>query len=152
MAPPYVEKPAPALAGNRLSNSDWLAGAINKTDKPNGHPSQAQRCEHCQCRLSQRKRGGPGRKQRFCSTACRVASKREKERFESAGYNHPACNEIASKTANKSNGCEPENRHPYPCRFTVPIDVLGKGHRWAGAPRLDRAKLEAIRWREIGGD
>ncbi len=83
MAAPHVARAASALAEGD-SRKDRLASAIKRIDKPNGHSSQAH-CEHCRRSLPARKRGGPGRQQRFCSTACRVASKREKERFESAG-------------------------------------------------------------------
>jgi hypothetical protein len=89
MRSPHKWRAAPALAGDGPQDADRLASAIKRIDKPNGHSSQAQ-CDHCRCALLARKRGGPGRQQRFCSTACRVASKREKERFESSGYNHPA--------------------------------------------------------------
>jgi hypothetical protein len=150
-APPNEKRAAPDAGRGGSKGSAWSRATSRKIDKPNGHSSQAQ-CEHCRQSLPLRKRGGAGRKQHFCSAACRVASKREKERFEGAGYNHPACYEIASKTLSKSSNCEAQNRHPYPCRFSVPVDVLGKGHRWLGAPSLDRKIIAAITWREIGGE
>jgi len=37
-----------------------------------------------------------------------------------------------------------------PYRFTVPLDLLGRGHRWPDAPKLDSETRDKILWREIG--
>ena len=34
--------------------------------------------------------------------------------------------------------------------LSMPLDVLGRGHRWAGAPKLARRVWEQIIWCEIG--
>jgi hypothetical protein len=108
----------------------------------------AQVCEHCHRALPRRQRGSPGPAKRFCSPTCQKASVREKATFEAAGYNLSRCPRIASKSVSNSNTCETQNRHPYPSRFSVPLDVLGRGHRWPGAPKLERKIWEAILWRE----
>ena len=42
------------------------------------------------------------------------------------------------------------SRDPYPSRFSVPLDLLGRGHRWSDAPKLDSKTRDKILWREIG--
>lgn len=108
----------------------------------------AQVCEHCRRALPKRRRGSPGPAKRFCSATCQKASAREKAAFEAVGYNLSRCPRIASKSVSNSNGCKVQNGHPYPSRFSVPLDVLGRGHRWPGAPKLERRIWEAILWRE----
>ena len=148
MRSPYVARPAtPALAGNGSRKSDRLARTIF-TPSNLGQAQEQATCQHCRNALPKRKRGGAGRHQRFCSTACRVASSREKARFEITGYNHPVCYEIESRRPKKSNGCKTQNGQPYPCRFDVPLDILGRGYRWPGAPKLDRKTRAKILWRE----
>ena len=41
-------------------------------------------------------------------------------------------------------------RDSYPSRFSVPLDLLGRGHRWPDAPKLDSETRDKILWREIG--
>lgn len=137
-------------------NGDALAGAAAEKNARNGRPSDnasrllAQaRCEHCDSNLPKRKRGGAGRHKRFYSSACRVASSREKARFQVAGYNDPSCYEIVSRSPSNSIGCDPGNRHPYPTKITAPIDILGRGYRWCGASKIDRKVWASILWREV---
>ena len=149
MAQTHKMRPAPAVAGSGPRKIDRPPRAIFAPNNP--HDSQAQaRCKHCAHALLKRKRGYPGRRQHFCSSACRVASSREKARFEAAGYNHPWCYETTSKTVDNSYTCEARKGHPYPSRFSIPVDILGRGHRWPGAPKLDRETRDKIAWREIG--
>jgi hypothetical protein len=109
-----------------------------------------QLCQHCGHALSARSRGKAGRTKRFCSPACRVAFSREKLLRNASRYNDPACYEIASKTLNNSKGCGAKNRHPYPPRLSVPLDILGRGCRWPGSRRLDGSTWATIVRREVG--
>jgi hypothetical protein len=145
MSPPSVENPVPTWQVGNGAETTSKTG--NHEHKPDSYGHQTQ-CAHRRRVLPMRQRGGAGRHRRFCSTACRVANSREQARFESAGYNHPSCNEIESKSQNKSNGCKAKNRPPCPSRFSVPLDILGRGHRWPNARKLDRATWQKILWRE----
>jgi hypothetical protein len=109
-----------------------------------------QLCQHCGCPLSARSRGKAGRTKRFCSTACRVASSREKLLRNASGYNDTTCYEIASKTLDNSKVCGAQNAHPYPSHFSAPVDILNRGHRWPGSPDLDGSTRANIIWREVG--
>jgi hypothetical protein len=120
------------------------AGAINSSVRVR------QVCEYCAKKLPLRRRGAPGPGRRFCSPCCQKASVREKACFEVAGYNSSRCPRIDAKSQTNSNGCKAKIGHPYPARLSVPLDILGRGHRWPGAPRIDRATRENIAWREIG--
>ncbi len=128
MSPPPMKNPAAPTCGNRPARS----------------------CEYCYRALPQRKRGKAGRRPRFCSGACRTASFRDEAAFEAAGYSPSRCNEIGSKRAEESTCYEPHHRHPHPPCFSVPLVILGRGHRWPSAPKLDAATRDKIVWREIG--
>ena len=102
-------------------------------------PSQV-RCEACG-KLSDKARGRP---RRYCSDACRMAAYRA--RAASDGSAIPLRNGL--KSSNGSIGCEAAKRDLPPSRFDIPLDLLGTGHRWPGAPKLDRGMREKILWRE----
>jgi endogenous inhibitor of DNA gyrase (YacG/DUF329 family) len=107
-------------------------------------------CEHCGRALPAQVRGRAGRVRRFCSSRCQKAEKREKAAFERAGYNLPWCPKIDAKSPSKSNGCKAKNGHPHPPGLSVPIDLLGRGHRWPRTPKLDAETRAKILLREVG--
>jgi hypothetical protein len=146
-APELPPENADACGRRRRCDSDDKGSSKRQADITRGRAA-AQLCEHCCRALPKRKRGSPGPAKRFCSPTCQKASAREKAAFEVAGYNLSRCPRIASKSVSNSNGCKAQNGHPYPSRFSVPLDVLGGGHRWPGAPKLERKIWEAILWRE----
>jgi hypothetical protein len=76
---------------------------------------------------------------------------REKARFDDAQVSTVGLSRCTLKKQSNSKACKASNGNPYPSRISVPIDVLGKGHRWPNAPRLDRTILANIAWKEIGG-
>jgi hypothetical protein len=145
MRPPYDEGPAVGTSG--AGDEDHASGNperfLTATNKIKG-----QVCEHCGRKLSVRSHGAPGRARRFCSDVCRQGARREKVLFERAGYNLPPCHEIESKTPSNSIGCETKIQHQCHSAISVPIDLLGRGHRWRGQPCIDAALRAKILWRE----
>jgi hypothetical protein len=137
----------PALATPGLGETDHAGELILPTDKTPNQCGQA--CGYCRRVLSPRSRGKAGRKRRFCSTTCRVAFSREKLLRNRSGYNYPCCYEIGSKTLENSKGCKAKKEHPYPLTLNVPLDLLGRGCRWPGAPKLDGETRRKILWREV---
>ena len=95
------------------------------------------RCEACSKAFDKR----AGRRKRFSTDACRMAAQRAKTESSVAFGN--ALNSLYG-----SIGCEAISPDPYPSRFSVPLDLLGAGHRWPGTPKLDREMWERILRRE----
>src|SRR5262249_12121764 len=100
------------------------------------------RCEMCGVKFDK----GVGRRRQFCSDACRKAASRTAKR--TTQVSSPVQSRNGLKNTDTSVTCKPRNSHLHPRGFSIPLDLLGKGHRWAGAPRLDRATWEKILWRE----
>src|SRR4029079_11544493 len=69
-------------------------------------------CECCSKSFNKR----AGRRRRFCSDACRMASAQAKEALNGS--------EVQSTLAPKR--YKAILRDPYPSRFTVPLDLLGR--------------------------
>jgi len=100
------------------------------------------RCEACSKAFDKL----AGRRKRFCSDACRKAAERAKDGRNASKV---TCNVASGNALNRpfgSMGCKAPSRHPYL------LNILGGGtHRWPGAHSIDRATIECIRRREIGG-
>ncbi len=146
MRPSHNERAAPALAGNGPHDADRLASAIKKTDKPRVIRRQG-RCRHCDLRFDL---STTGRQKQFCSERCRVASAREKAVFERAGCITPGVTKPPSQVIENIASLGTK-KQTHACLFNVPLDLLGRGHRWPGAKRIETATIEKIRVREIGG-
>ncbi len=84
-----------------------------------------------------------GRRREFCSNTCRQAA------FRNASYYPTGRYEIAQNNPDKSIACKPVFGDRG-AAFSVPVNLLG-GYRWPGATPVDRATLEKIIHREIGG-
>lgn len=113
--------------------------------------STSRRCPQLKCECCTKsfpKRAG--RRRRFCSDACRQASTLAQEARNSSDAECSVATGNALNRPDNSKGCGALSRHPHPSRFSVPLDLLGRGHRWPGAARLDRATRDKIAWREIG--
>src|SRR4029079_6377350 len=101
-------------------------------------------CECCSKSLNKR----DGRRRRFGSDACRMASARAKEALN--------CSEVESTLAfgnalnrhYESKRYKAISRDPYPSRFSVPLDLLGRGHRWPEAPKLASETRDKTFWGE----
>jgi hypothetical protein len=106
------------------------------------------RCAFCGAQFSKTSK----RPAHACSPRCRKALLREKARLDGVQVSTVGLSRCTLKKPIGSISCKAPNGHPYPCRFSVPVDVLGRGHRWPGASPLDRATREKIRAREIGGE
>ena len=85
---------------------------------------------------------------RCCSPRCSKALLRETARLDGVQIPQVGLSCCTRKSQSNSSSCKATARHPYPCRFTLPLDLLGRGHRWPGAPKLDRKLWEAVLWRE----
>jgi hypothetical protein len=105
------------------------------------------RCRHCDMRFDM---PATGRRKWFCSENCRVASAREKAVFERAGCIAPG---VTKPTQQVTENIAPvgTKKQTHSCQFSVPIDLLGRGYKWPGAPSLDPDTLQKIAWCEIGG-
>jgi len=87
---------------------------------------------------------------RCCSPRCSKALLRETARLDGVQVPQVGLSRCTLKSQTNSSSCKATAGHPYPCRFSVPLDILGRGYRWPGAPKLDRKTREKITWREIG--
>ena len=85
-----------------------------------------------------------------CSPRCSKALLRETARLDGVQVPQVGLSGCTLKSQSNSSSCKAKAGHPYPCRFSIPVDILGRGHRWPGAPKLDRETRDKIAWREIG--
>jgi hypothetical protein len=130
-------------------------GAAAEKSKEVGHPSNNPtrhgpqlRCEACSKPFDKR----AGRRRRFCSDACRKAAQRVKE---AACCFHTECSTASvndSESVTTSRAKTDFWPDPHPSCLSAPIDILGRGHRWPGARKIDRKTWANIIHREIGGE
>jgi hypothetical protein len=109
--------------------------------------------DRCGCgrQLPKRKLGRPAK---YCSPRCRKEAFREK-RWNTAGISFPArvvpeAGQNASKRTVNSNTSEAPKANP-PSKFSVPLNLLGGGRQWPGAPKLERGLWAYIIDLEVGG-
>ena len=112
--------------------------------------AQPTTCKNCGRALPRRMYGRP---RQFCSDRCRIASFRGKG-APTAGIPLratplPDTKRNVSKNSCVSTACKPKNRHPR-SQFSVPLNILGHGCRWANSARPDRRTWENIIRCEIG--
>jgi hypothetical protein len=145
------ETPARAMPG--LREGSRPGGLTASGDNQSHRNFQARRGVQLQCEACSKpfgKRGG--RRKRFCSDACRKVAERVKEAAccSQAQCSVASGNDLISPSS--STGCNAKTPDPYPSRLSVPVDVLGRGHRWPGAKPIDRKTWANIVHREIGGE
>src|SRR5581483_1478382 len=85
------------------------------------------RCEACGKSFDKTR----GRRKRFCSDACRAALQRAKEANSGSGVEFSVAFGNALNSRYNSKAYKPKTRDLHPSRFSVPLDLLGKGHRWS---------------------
>jgi hypothetical protein len=114
------------------------------------------RCDRCKSEYR------PARQaQSYCSPRCKRDAAYGRERFEKRTKRARRMRLEASETLPASRIARTVRNGTYssietaPCKPTkslisLPIDLLGRGHRWPGAIRLDRELRERILWCEIG--
>ena len=96
-------------------------------------------CAYC-CKLFPKTAKRP---QHFCSARCRKGMARQRSLGLPEAQSTTA-GRYALKNAANSATCKPKNR------FLIPIDILGRGHRWPEMQRLERGVLAAVLHREVG--
>jgi hypothetical protein len=126
------------------SGEDVLAAKQNSTRHSNCNRGLQLQCEACRKPFYKK----AGTRRRFCSDACRMAAARARE---ARGGSKVECSVAFGNALNhpcNSKSYKPKSPDLYPSQFSVPIDLLGRGHHWPGAPKLDRKIWEAILRRE----
>ena len=114
------------------------------------------RCERCRVEYRPQREA-----QGYCSRDCRRAAAYGRERFKAgtagrrrrrleASDKAPATVVAGSFRNGVFSSIETGCYKPTKSLFSVPLDVLGRGYRWHGAPKLDRRVWEEITWCEIG--
>lgn len=144
-APPDAERPATAATVNGSQNSIGCGGSIWTRDNNDRRRPQLD-CEFCGKQFAKTSK----RPARCCSRQCRDGLHRERGRLNGFRVSQVGMRCCALKSATTSIACKPTSRDPHPSQFSVPLDLLGRGYRWPGAPKLDRETREKIAWREIG--
>jgi hypothetical protein len=142
-APPNAERAAPALAGNGSLKTDRLASSINTAINTERRLPQL-RCAFCGKQFPKTSK----RPARCCSRRCRDGLLRETARSNGAWVSPVGFGCCSLKKQSSSRSCNGTSRDPHPSRFSVPVDLLGRGHRWPGAAKLDRKTRAKILWRE----
>jgi hypothetical protein len=146
-APPNEERAAP---GGGRGGSQRRCGvgiwATTKTKDKVAKRLPQLRCAYCGKQFAKTSK----RPAQCCSRRCRDGLLRETARFDGAPLPSIATGCCTLKKQNNSKGCKAPKGNPHPSRISVPINVLGRDHKWPGAQRLDRKILDAVRWREIG--
>jgi len=143
MAPSEMQKAPADEARARAKESQSDRGAARHSTP---HRLPQLQCECCSKSFNKR----AGRRRRFCSDACRMASARAKEALNGSEVQSTLAFGNAPNRPYDSKRYKAISRDPYPSRFSVPLDLLGRGHRWPDAPKLDSKTRDKILWREIG--
>jgi hypothetical protein len=138
-----AERAAPAASGNGSLKNDRLASAINTALNTERRLPQL-RCAFCGKPFAKTAK----RPARCCSRRCRDGLLRETARLDGAQVSQFGFGCCSLKKQATSMACKATSRDPHPSRFSVPLDLLGRRHRWPGAQRIDRATWEKILWRE----
>ena len=146
MSGPYVERAAPAVTGNGSPETDRLGEAICSPLNQTWRLPQL-RCEFCRKQFPKTAK----RPARCCSRRCRDGLLRERARLGGGQVSRIGLRCCALKSSKHSKGYKATSRDPHPSQITTPIDILGRGHRWPNAARIDRKTWRKICWREIGG-
>jgi hypothetical protein len=139
---PKIEEAPQARTGRDLSNP------LNRrqlASNPNDKSKQVNLC--CEaCSRSFVKNSG--RRKRFCSDACRKAAQRAKEAQNGFQVGCSAASGNALDRPYNSKGCRAKIENPYPSRFSVPRDLLGRGYCWPGAAEIEPRLRANILWCE----
>ena len=148
MPPPNGRSPAADPISGKASGESVTAAKRNLSpDKaPEGNCKRSPQVRCAMCGKPSDKRNG--RRRLYCSDACRMAAHRI--RAGSHGSHDPSVIPLRNglKNPDDSIGCEAPKRDPHPSQFDVPLNILGGGYRWPGAPQLDRETRERILCRE----
>lgn len=142
-SPPDAERAAPAGREGDSLKSDHAGELICPTHRATRRGVQ-RRCEACSKTFDKK----AGRRRRFCSDACRVAAARAREARKGSEVECSIAFGNAQNSADISKTYKAKEAYPCPSIFSVPLNLLGSGRQWPGAPTLDRATREKILWRE----
>jgi hypothetical protein len=110
--------------------------------------SETVECAYRNCRETFKPKG----QKRFHSEQCQKAYAYDIERAEK-GALQPRKRRLAIPLPGTRQNGHFSPTETVGCKrpLGVPMDVLGKGHKWAGKrPKIDRATWEKILWKEVG--
>jgi hypothetical protein len=154
MAPPKAAKAATAATVNGSLKLDPAGGSIFSLNNDGALTAQARpyrgvqlRCEFCGKAFSKASK----RPQRFCCTACRVASSREEVALGGVQVSPTTLLRCSLKKAASSKACNGSKADLYPSVIAAPVSVLGPRFPWSSRAQTDAKVLANSVHREIGG-